>query len=263
MSIVELGHAAQRRLADTFCRKRIVFHHVPKCGGTSVGRSLRVAYLLSQGTVTPEESHKAFTAVRERQGDDQSIADVRELREMMFLYLLYSDVRCISAHIPFSDVAHREFQERYAFVTLLREPVERFVSHYLWSSGRPDAFAGIRDEYANFLSSERASWLGTAYVRYFAGRPLESFPNMASAVGAAIANLHRLDHVGFLDEMQQFEAALRQLTGKRLRIGRENVGKRRPLADSLATGELRQRVLDLCAPDRDIWDAVQALRIGG
>ena len=33
---------------------RIVFHHAPRCGGTSVGRAIRKRFLLSQATVLPE-----------------------------------------------------------------------------------------------------------------------------------------------------------------------------------------------------------------
>src|SRR5438876_5474583 len=91
---------------DFLCSKRIVFHHVPKCGGTSVGRALRRAYILSQASVTPEESFRALTAVKERADRLISpIRDVYEFRELMLLYLLYSDVRCIAAHIPFSEIA--------------------------------------------------------------------------------------------------------------------------------------------------------------
>src|SRR5437868_4791278 len=96
MSLVDWGKRAHRWLTNSFCEKRIVFHHVPKCGGTSVGRALRRAYILSQASVTPEESFRALTAVKERADRLISpIRDVYEFRELMLLYLLYSDVRCI------------------------------------------------------------------------------------------------------------------------------------------------------------------------
>ena len=57
---------------------------------------------------------------------------------MMLLYMLYSDVRCVAAHIPFSDASFDRFAGSYAFVTLLRHPVDRFISNYLWSHKHPE-----------------------------------------------------------------------------------------------------------------------------
>lgn len=260
MSLVEWGKTVHRRLTDLLCQQRIVFHHVPKCGGTSVGRSLRRAYILSQGTVTPEESFEAFTAVAGRADRKQVIGDELEFREMMLLYLLYSDIRCVSAHVPFSDIAYEKFHGKYLFVTLLRDPVERFVSHYSWSHNRPNAHGHISEEFEDFLSTERAKALGSAYVRYFCGRPGLTPADVSAAIEMAVRNLRRLDHVGFLDEMVRFQGALQHLTGKQLRIGRENVGKTRSMRESVMEGRLKQKVLDVCAPDREIWEAVQDLR---
>jgi len=176
----------------------------------------------------------------------------------MLLYMLYSDVRCVSAHIPFSNAAFDRFADRYAFVTLLRDPVDRFISHYYWNHDRPDAHFRIPESFDAFLASERAWSLGSTYVRYFCGEPGEKF-NRAH-VDAAIRNLHRMDFVGFLDDLAQFQTKLRALTGKRLAIGSENVGNTRGKRAEILSGPLRDRVLEVCGPDRDVWEAVQDLR---
>lgn len=257
MSIVDLGKSLHRRATDLLCGRRVVFHHVPKCGGTSVGRSLRRAYLLSQGTVTPAESEKAFNAAR-RPGGDPAIGHVSELREMMLLYMLYSDTRCVSAHVPFSDVAFERFADRYAFVTLLRDPVKRFISNYYWSHERPDAQFHVAERFEDFLRTDRARAMGSTYVRYFCGEPGRKFTSRH--VEAAVRNLHRMDYVGFLDEVGRFETALHMLTGRHLKIGLENVGNSGSKRDAILSGPLRDKVLEVCSADREIWDAVQDLR---
>ena len=257
MSVIDLARSFHGRATDLLCGRRIVFHHVPKCGGTSVGRTLRRAYLLSQGTVTPVESEKAFNAVQQT-GPQRGIGHVSELREMMLLYMLYSDVRCVSAHIPFSNAAFERFADHYSFVTLLRDPVKRFISNYFWSHDRPDAHFRIAEEFEDFLATERARGMGSTYVRYFCGEPGEKFG--PSHVDAAIRNLRRMSCVGFLDEVGRFEAGLRALTGRRLKIGKENVGGSSARRDAFLSGPLRDRILEVCGPDRDIWDAVQDLR---
>ena len=257
MSFTDRAQALQKRATDLLCGRPIVFHHVPKCGGTSVGRSLRRAYLLSQGTVTPVESEKAFDAAQ-RPCAPGGIGHVSELREMMLLYMLYSDVRCVSAHIPFSNAAFERFGDRYAFVTILRDPVERFISNYYWSHDRPDAHFRIAEPLEEFLSTERARAIGSTYARYFCGEPGHSFG--PSHVDSAIRNLRRMSFVGFLDQLDGFEAALHRLTGRRIKIGKENVRGTGSRRDSILSGPLRERILEVCAADRKIWNAVQDLR---
>ncbi len=257
MSLIDFGKSLQQRAIERLSGNRIVFHHVPKCGGTSAGRALRRAYILSQDTVTPEASMKAFEAVREDR-PQLSVGDVSELREMMLLYLLYSDTRCVSAHIPFSDAAYRRFADRYVFVTLLRDPVDRFISNYYWSHQHPSGVAYIAEPLEDFLLTSRARHLGSTYVRYFCGEPAQQFT--AKHVAAAIRNLRRLECVGFLDEVGRFGSALRQLTGKRLKIGRENVGNAGAKRDAILSGPTGEKVREACSFDQEIWDAVQDLR---
>src|SRR5207248_252839 len=132
---------------------------------------------------------------------------------------------------------------------------ERFVSNYLWSYKRPGAHGRIDDEMEEFLASERASALGSTYVRYLCGWPGMVFSDMSTAVEMACKNLRLFDYVGFLDEMGPFQAELRRLTQRRLMIGHENVGKRPDVYHDFLEGSLRARIMGVCAPDRDIWDA--------
>jgi hypothetical protein len=258
MSLVDVAQSLHRRATDQFCGNRLVFHHVPKCGGTSIGQCVRRAYILSQGTVTPVESEQAFQLVQKAR--DTKLRHVSELREMMLLYMLYSDIRCVSAHIHFSTVAFENFCDRYAFVTMLRDPVERFVSHYLFNHNRPHDRKHIPESFEEYVCSERAKRMGSFYARYFSGDPPpERFS--AGQIDAAIKNLRRMNLVGFLDEVGRFQAGLEQLTGRRLRIGKENVGGRTSGArEEIMSGQLRKKVIECCSVDLEIWNAVQDLR---
>lgn len=257
MPAVDLMKGIHRRATERFCGRRILFHHVPKCGGTSVGRAVRRAYILSQGTVKPRESELAFQAARDGPG---GCANVHDLREMMLLYLLYDDCRCVAAHVPFSEAAFERFADRYAFFTLLRDPVQRFLSHYRWWH-RPQREAPAPPPLGAFVESDAARWMGSSYVRYFCGDP-GAARFTPRHVDAAIDTLHRLNFVGFLDELDGFEGALRDLTGRRITVGKENVGKGRSLDGVVDDEALLAGVREACAMDRDVWDGVQDLRGG-
>ncbi|MBU2531779.1 MAG: sulfotransferase family protein [Alphaproteobacteria bacterium] len=260
MNFTRLLKRTNAAFVERFGGQRVVFHHVPKCGGTSAGRALRTAYLLSQATVTPEESFKAFKLLTERDDRDQMLIDVLPYRDVMFMYLLYSDVRCVSAHVRFRNQAFDAFHDRYRFVTVLREPVDRFISHYFWSHNRPQAHGHIPDDFETFLNSERARRVGATYAEYFSGLANDVPVDSRESIEASIANLNRMDVVGFLDDVPSFEEQLKTRLSRTVRIGHTNKGKSPGKQREILNGPHRDRILELCAPDRAIWDAVQHLR---
>ena len=253
---ISMVKGTRNRMLDFIAPQRVVFHHVPKCGGTSVGKGLRMRYALSQATVTPESSFRAFEAFTGRSDRDQMLIDVLDLREQMMLYLMFEDVRCVSLHVRFSEIAHSRFSDRYRFVTILREPVSRFISHYFWSHGKPHAHGRIDEDFASFLETPRARRLGATYAEFFSGLPKESDITSKEAVEKAIGNLKtKFDVVGRLDHLPEFERDLRRTLGVRIRVGHENKGRKAgPSARSIVTPELEEQVLALCAPDLAIWN---------
>ena len=232
----------------------VVFHHVPKCGGTSVGRALRKKYLLSQAGISPESSFKAMEAFTGSRDRDALLIDVLDFRQQMLLYHLFEGVHCVSAHVGFNPAAYERFHPKYRFVTILREPVSRFLSHYTWSYGKPQAHGRIEEPFSEFLKTERARRLGATYVEYFCGLSKSADIRSAEAIDAAVANLGRFDVVGRLDDLQAFESKLEQALDLRLRIGHENKAKKRTGASSaLSDPDLKAEVMQICEPDLAVW----------
>lgn len=248
--------ALRDRLVTGTLPNRFVFHHVPKCGGTSVGRALRKRYILSQGTVKPDESFRAFETFSGRHDHEQMLIDVAALREQMLLYLLHDDIRGVALHVPFSHAAHTRFAPRYKFLTILREPVSRFVSHYFWSHRKPDDHARIDADFETFLGTERARRMGASYVEYYAGAPTAPALADPALIEAAICNLRdRFDLVGRLDDLPGFEAGVKEHLQVRIRIGHENKARQSGAArDAAIPPELMARAREICAPDIAVWE---------
>lgn len=263
MSMVDNAKEAKNRIVEWLHPQRVVFHHVPKCGGTSVGRALRKRYLLSQDTVLPEESFRAFEAFSGRSDRERMLVDVLSFREQILLYLMFRDIRCLSLHVPFSDTAHRLFAGKYKFVTILREPVSRFISHYFWSRGRPHAHGKIEQGFSDFLETERARRLGASYVEYYCGLGPDADLRSESTIQAAIRNLGKFSVVGSLDDLPAFEMALRRELGVSVRVRQENRSRESEFEKrDVVTPELRQRAAELCGPDLAVWNAFKAGDVG-
>jgi hypothetical protein len=257
MGYIDRLKITKNRLDDWLMPQRVVFHHVPKCGGTSVGRALRKRYILSQATVLPEESFRAFEAFTGRNDREGMLVDVLDLREQMLLYLLYSGVRCISLHVRFSHIAHQRFRDQYKFITVLREPVSRFISHYIWSHAKPAAHGRIEEDFDCFLETERARRLGAIYVEFFSGLPKDADMAAPESVAAAIANLAKFDVIGRLDDLPSVQDELQKELGLNIKIGHENkMHQSRSQAAIGTTPDLRAKVERLCAPDIEVWKTV-------
>lgn len=256
MSVVDTLKSLSGGLRDRAIPRRFVFHHVPKCGGTSVGRALRMRYILSQTTVTPESSFRAFETFTGRTDREQMLIDVLDLREQMLLYHMFEDVHGISLHVRFSQLAYEKFHDSYKFVTILRDPLARFVSHYHWSRRKPTAHAHIGEDFETFLGTERARRLGATYVEFFCGLPKDTDVTSDVAIEAACENLKKFDVVGKLSALDQFERDIRETLGVRVKIGHENARKKKPGGPGeLDDPVLRARIEELCAPDLAVWNS--------
>ena len=160
----------------------------------------------------------------------------------------------MSAHVWFSEAAYRQFKGSYKFITVLREPVSRFVSNFDWSYRKEGDHGRIDLPLAEFLESDRATRFGAMYVQYFAGLPWAADVRSPAAVAAAIRNLENFDVIGKLQDLPRFERDVQAALGVRLRIGHEN--RSGTAAGSRLAGldpALRKKVEALCEPDLAVW----------
>jgi hypothetical protein len=253
--LVDLAKRLRAGAVDRAHPQRVVFHHVPKCGGTSIGRALRKRYLLSQATINPEASFRAAKAMLNGAATPERLqADVIELRQKILIYLLNEDIRCVSAHVWFSEAAYRQFQGTYKFITVLREPMARFLSNFDWSYQKEGDHGRIDQPLEGFLDSDRAARFGAMYVQYFAGLPWDADLRAPAAIQAAIRNLEKFDVIGKLQDLPRFERDVQAALGVRLRIGHENrsgtgAGSRLAGLDPAT----RRKIEALCEPDLAVW----------
>lgn len=257
MSLIDRARSGVAKARSRLHPNRIVFHHVPKCGGTSVGRAIRKRFLLSQATVQPEATYRAEESLAPGANPATLLARAEALRERMFLYHLAAGVDCISAHVRFSDAAWAAYGEQAKFVTILREPTARFVSHYRWSHGRPQGHAHIAHDFETFLKSPEAIRLGAFYVYFFSGMSPAADMTTAEALDRAKANLDKFHVVGFLDRLPDFQAAIKREVGVSIRIGHENRAQAEAPAENPAHAE---RIQALTAPDRAFFEYAMETR---
>ena len=251
----------QSRFKQWFLGNRVVFHHVPKCAGTSISRALRVRYALSQASIAAP----ATADVVNRQYGATDFSDlehynrIRRFRVELLHYLMWKDTYFIGGHVPFNQVAYEHLGKGYRFITVLRDPVERFISEYFYNRGRAHQ-ARIDTDLAEYLESPLAQRNALKFCEYFAGHRDLDLSDPETLKEAAKANLHAFDVIGFTDTMDVFAQQVRQALNIRITFGEENKSTRsKAEVTREVTPALRERIEALCQHDREIYDFARSL----
>lgn len=222
-----------------------VYIHVPKCGGSSFGAAMRVRFILSQASISLNQGDTCLT------GDAYILSDYAA-RDAELQKLMKRKVRMISGHVRFGQTLRKPEAKGYKLITLLRDPMERFVSHYNYlqrqhpSKTRPDTLA-------EFLDTQDASRLASQYLFYFAQGGQSYGMNTAQLVDRAIDNLSTFALVGNLSAPEEFVRDLERITGKSLPQWRRN----RAPDLTIVPPELAEQIATICAADIKIYEAVQ------
>jgi hypothetical protein len=228
----------------------VVFMHVMKCAGTSVRSGLAVGLTgRRRGSDIFELDGPA--AIRAAGGTDK---DNWRFRDALLPYVL-------STMHPALVVGHFRYRDRYALalpdahlVTVLRDPLDRFISLYRYQRYKDDAYTPVSMPLAEYVASR--SIHGSVYVRTFCGRD-DLDPASDEAVSAAVDNLRRFAVVGRTDRLDEFARGVSKCTGREITIPRVNTSPAPRTADADGTA-LDDRILAearaVCEPDYRLYD---------
>ncbi len=219
---------------------RIIFDHQPKTAGQAINAWLRAT--LGSGTVT-----------------DNLIGSHREL------ILRYAgDYPIISGHVGFNGT---DIDRRYRYVTCLREPVDRALSHlfFMVNNHTPDHLDNWHLA-KQFLDSDGAApedvallgYIRNIYVEHFTAIDGPSPQDANEKLAKALANLERYDVWGFYESMPEFLADFASLLGVPApgNIARVNVTRQRSPVDRISPA-LRRRLEDLNALDIEFYRIIR------
>ena len=212
----------KKNVEDLVCGNNVVFHHVPKCGGTSVYRALGIRYALSFARTNLVSNYAAIEALYPEKSPEWVQCESIRFREIDLLTHMYKDTKCIAGHFPFSQAAFARFQDKYKFITVLRDPVAFFISFYHWNVKAEQQRWRIDDTLESFLETPRARVFGEFYARFLGGNPTADDMPIEQAAEQAKNNLSRFSAIGFTDDMDSFSRRLKDVLGIKIKIGHEN-----------------------------------------
>jgi Sulfotransferase family len=134
----------------------LIHLHIRKTGGTSLNSAIKHAFgrhevfeLYAEGAHEQLPLHTSL--------DIASLAAVSKALDTFGL----DRVRYMSGHVPFG--VHRLFGDRAKYVTLVRDPIERVISHFF--EERPVYQAGKPLSFEEYVETERDPFLNNYQVR--------------------------------------------------------------------------------------------------
>ena len=246
-----------RRLATHFHARGIVFVHVPKCGGTSVENGLRKIFRLSRTTISPETSFSTAAKELGLAANDASRHEILTRASEIRRTLLHTDLetgyKCLTGHAPLGANTIDAWSTSHDFITVLRDPVERFCSHLAFNLNGGGGHGQISEPIDRFLTRPRAKVMGALYGKYFAGLAMDADFGSAEAIRSAKRTLDKMEAIGFTDALGLFGDDVTVLTERRVQIGHDNkTGPSAPKPDF--QDHIMEQIRDLCAPDIEIYE---------
>lgn len=269
------GLSAARAVIGQSSRRGTVFHHIPKCAGTSVGDAFRRYYAPWRLRVVPHDAsvrtgclfaNGAATATPAALDlDDPRWLDVHAHRLRLLHTFLTEGALAVSGHVIYHPIVHEQFRDSHCFVTILRDPIERFVSQYFYNKS-VNSYARLPDQFGD-ADLERIGPAWGSMLTFFLGGGesvgrLEREPDMGKLVTEAKKAVEALNIVGFVDRMEMLRRDIANKIGIQIVVRRRNVGPSR--RERSAEEEwVREAAKRFCEPDLEVYAHARALRAGG
>lgn len=253
------GFAIAQRDAARRGLRRIVFCHVPKCAGSSVSRAIESgAYSLRQRLLLRSFGLELQPASEAAQAAQVSYQ--RYIPTLLAYQLASPNVRFAAGHIYCPPDLVRRFADRWSFVTILRDPVDRFISAYTYDTYKSSDWNRNTLDLDAYFEHPDGVYNGRTYLHYFGGHHPDDPADDASlgrCVDVAVDNLDRFSVVGAVERMDAWSAAFDRTFSVSVSIPRTNQSPRREVADKIRGDHaLMARIREICAPDIEVYRRV-------
>lgn len=214
-------------------QQRVAFIHIPKCAGKSVAAAIHNAMgSLLEPWINSRHARLAVNSVLPDNVKSENVEATALYRNYLLAYFLHSGRKLIYGHLPVSRQLVEAFKKEVAFVTVLRDPVARWKSNYIYDrinnqdpSALPCRNSGcdLEKELNDLLQSDRALQLAYVPTMMLTGKFPASRSEAETLSQVMIETIKSFAVVGFTDDLPAFVSSFERATGVKIDVPRKNI----------------------------------------
>lgn len=235
---------------------KIAFVHVPKCGGVSVYEAVYNAIYPAVLKTTPFT--KAIDLRGSKKAEELIGLDMMIARQASLIGFLNNEKSTfVTGHCYAHPKVVAEFSANWSFITVLRNPIERFISEYIYNTHKKSNWHVNDTSINEYVDSYKAMRSGIGLCRYFSGLSIDQINETETTKLNEIiqANLDNFAIVGKLEDMKSFSSQFYEKFDKKLNMKQSNVSPQSDLAEKIRQdAALMEKITSLCEKDLLVYN---------
>lgn len=229
---------------------RIFFCHVPKCAGVAITAQIWQSVF---------DGHNVSTFNIDLNGSllaSQLFSmDRMKARELILAYnLAIPQNHFGTGHVRCRPDLVENFMGQWNFITILRNPVDRWISEYVYNTYKKSDWAKNTLPMEEYVESERGRVTAISFVRYFSSMPENYAGSLEEFVDEAITNLGRFSVIGTVENLDHWCEKFRERYKKTITIPPRNTSPNVEVAERIrSNSSIMAKIQKLCEPDTHIY----------
>lgn len=229
---------------------KIFYCHVPKCAGIAVSNQIWKQVFDGYQVSTFNFDLKASDTASKTLAVDRMT-----VREFVFVYNLSIPQNYYgTGHVRCRPNIVRAFKDEWNFLTILRNPVQRWISEYVYNTYKEGDWEKNILPIEEYLSTEKARVTGLSYLRYFSNMPEGYFGDYRKFIEEAVETLEHFSVIGITEAIDEWCESFERCFHKSISIPPRNTSPQmEETARIQANASLMTKIEKLCEPDIDVY----------